>query len=83
MNAALCVAAALGVAAVVEELRRLAAACLYARDVGRTPGSAADAPVGLLAPFRMPSGLGLRRDEGALAQRAPRPGGPPHLWGMP
>src|ERR1022692_397122 len=45
---------------------------------GRTPGSAADAPVGLLAPCKMPTPLGRLRDEGVLAQRAPRPGGPPH-----
>jgi hypothetical protein len=42
-----------------------------AEMVGRTPWSAADAPVGLPAPWKM-------RDEGVLAQRAPRPGGPPH-----
>jgi hypothetical protein len=46
--------------------------------VGRTPRSAADAPVGLHAPFTMPTGPGRQRDEGVLAQRAPRPGGPPH-----
>jgi hypothetical protein len=42
--------------------------------VGRTPGSAADAPVGLPAPCT----LIRQRDEGVLAQRAPRPGGLPH-----
>src|ERR1035441_6904292 len=42
--------------------------------VGRTPRSAADAPVGLPAPCRMPIPLVRRRDEGV-----PRgPGGPPH-----
>ena len=42
--------------------------------VGRTPWSAADAPVGLLAPHRMLMSLFLQRDEGV-----PRgPGGPPH-----
>jgi hypothetical protein len=46
--------------------------------VGRTPWSAADAPVGLLAPHRMLMSLFRQRDEGVLAQRAPRPGGPPH-----
>jgi acyl carrier protein len=39
--------------------------------VGRTPWSAADAPVGQLAANKM-------RDEGVAAQRTPRPGGPPH-----
>ena len=42
--------------------------------VGRTPGSAADAPVGLLAPCKMLISLYRLRDEGV-----PRgPGGPPH-----
>src|ERR1019366_6797042 len=42
--------------------------------VGRTPGSAADAPVGLLARCKMPISLYRLRDEGV-----PRgPGGPPH-----
>ena len=42
--------------------------------VGRTPWSAADAPVGLLAPRMMPMSLCRLRDEGV-----PRgPGGPPH-----
>ena len=42
--------------------------------VGRTPWSAADAPVGLLAPCTMLTPLFLLRDEGV-----PRgPGGPPH-----
>src|ERR1017187_2865984 len=41
--------------------------------VGRTPWSAADAPVGLLAPCKMPISLYRQRDEGV-----PRgPGGPP------
>ena len=45
-----------------------------ARLVGRTPRSAADPPVGLPAPCRMPIPLVRRRDEGV-----PRgPGGPPH-----
>ena len=40
--------------------------------VGRTPWSAADAPVGLLTPCKML----MSRDEGV-----PRgPGGPPHRW---
>jgi hypothetical protein len=42
--------------------------------VGRTPWSAADAPVGLLAPCKMLTPLCRLRDEGV-----PRgPGGPPH-----
>src|ERR1035441_5468759 len=42
--------------------------------VGRTPRSAADALVGLLAPCRMLNSLFRQRDEGV-----PRgPGGPPH-----
>jgi hypothetical protein len=58
-------------------------AVLYARSgvatVGWTPWSAADAPVGLHAPFRMPIGLGRQRDEGV-----PRgPGGPPHQRSLP
>src|ERR1019366_8636207 len=45
--------------------------------VGRTPWSAADAPVGLLAPRKMPMSLCRLRDEGV-----PRgPGGPPHHAG--
>src|ERR1019366_1928685 len=46
--------------------------------VGRTPWSAADAPVGLPAPREVPTSLFRQRDEGVPAQRAPRPGGPPH-----
>ena len=46
--------------------------------VGRTPRSAADAPVGLRALCMMLTQLFQPRDEGVLAQRAPRPGGPPH-----
>src|ERR1039457_4717255 len=46
--------------------------------VGRTPRSAADAPVGLRALGMMLTQLFQPRDEGVLAQRAPRPGGPPH-----
>src|ERR1035441_3272015 len=46
--------------------------------VGRTPWSAADALVGLLAPCKMLRPLCRLRDGGVLAQRAPRPGGPPH-----
>ena len=46
--------------------------------VGRTPWSAADAPVGLLAPGVTLVSLSRLRDAGVLAQRAPRPGGPPH-----
>src|ERR1035438_3691123 len=49
-----------------------------ARVAGRTPWSAADAPVGLLAPCKVPTSSFRMRDEGVLAQRAPRPGGPPH-----
>jgi hypothetical protein len=42
--------------------------------VGRSPWTAADAPVGLLAPYKMLTPLCRRRDEGV-----PRgPGGPPH-----
>ena len=42
--------------------------------VGRTPWSAADAPVGLLAPRKVLTPLFRLRDEGV-----PRgPGGPPH-----
>jgi hypothetical protein len=42
--------------------------------VGRTPWSAADAPVGLLAPSKMLMSVFRQRDEGV-----PRgPGGPPH-----
>ena len=46
--------------------------------IGRTPGSAADAPVGLLALCKIPISLFRRRDEGVLAQTAPRSRGPPH-----
>src|ERR1035441_1957058 len=46
--------------------------------VGRTPRSAADAPVRLRALCTMLTQLFQPRDEGVLAQRAPRPGGPPH-----
>src|ERR1017187_7963688 len=46
--------------------------------VGRTPWAAADAPVGLLAPCKMPISSFRQWDEGVQAQRAPRPGGPPH-----
>ena len=42
--------------------------------VGRTPWSAADAPVGLLAPGTTLTLFFKQRDEGVLAQRAPRPG---------
>ena len=46
-----------------------------AEMVGRTPRSAADAPVGLHAPCRAPMSSFRQRDEGV-----PRgPGGPPHL----
>ena len=47
--------------------------------VGRTPWSAADAPVGLLAPWNMPMSLFRMRVQGD-----PRgPGGPPHLFPLP
>ena len=46
--------------------------------VGRSPWTAADAPVGLFARCKMPTALCRRRDGGVLAQRAPRPRGPPH-----
>jgi hypothetical protein len=53
------------------------AATLTGQMVGRTPRSAADAPVGLLAPRKMPMSLCRLRDEGV-----PRgPGGPPHHAG--
>jgi hypothetical protein len=42
--------------------------------VGRTPWSAADAPVGLLALCKVPISWFRQRDGGVLAQRAPRPG---------
>ena len=46
--------------------------------VGRPPRSAADAPVGLLAPCKMLMSLFRQRDEGV-----PRgPGGPPHQAGF-
>src|ERR1019366_5127920 len=48
--------------------------------VGRTPRSAADAPVGLLAPSETLISLFRQRDVGVPAQRAPRPGGPPHRF---
>src|ERR1039458_9280960 len=41
---------------------------------GGPPRSAADAPVGLLAPCNMPTRLFRQRNEGVLARRAPRPG---------
>ena len=54
------------------------------RLVGRTGcplgQSAADAPVGLFAPCTMLVSSFQMRDEGVLAPRAPRPGGPPHRW---
>ena len=40
--------------------------------VGRTPWSAADAPVGLLTPSKVL----MSRDEGVPRE----PGGPPHRW---
>jgi hypothetical protein len=40
--------------------------------VGRTPRSAADAPVGLFAPCIMPISLLRMRDEGARPQRGPQ-----------
>jgi hypothetical protein len=49
--------------------------------MGRTPWSAADALVGLHAPCKMLTSLLQMRDGGVLAQRAPRPGGPPHHFG--
>ena len=45
--------------------------------MGRSPRTAADAPVGLLAPYKMLISLFRLRDEGV-----PRgPGGPPHHFG--
>jgi hypothetical protein len=54
----------------------------YGMMVGRTPG-APDAPVGLLVLCMMLISLFRQLDGGVLAQRAPRPGGPPHLWQEP